>query len=160
MKSSSERIWTKRESTTMTLPRGRQSASSSPGAPGMFSVMRNRLRTPSKKMAAFPGSRLYSWPSPGIADSQVASRTLARRARDFSFPFEGTLGGGGVRMGVGCSSTTAGWGLPLEHPVAVVGHQQQAADRPDQYEKEVTGAWVPAEIEQVDNQGMHQPPAL
>ena len=55
MNSSSERIWTKRESTTIALPRGRQSASNSPVAPGMFSVMTNRLTTPSKKTAAFPG---------------------------------------------------------------------------------------------------------
>ncbi len=60
MKTSSESISTSSESSTIALPRGFQNASSSAVAPGMFSVTRKRPTTPSRKISAFFGWRLYS----------------------------------------------------------------------------------------------------
>src|SRR5207253_8422442 len=50
--------------------------------------------------------------------------------------------------------------LPLEHPVAVEGHQQQGTHRPDENEEEIAGSRVTCEIDQLDEGGEHQPPAL
>jgi len=58
MKRSRESISTSNESTTMALPRGFQSASSSAVAPGMLRVRTKRAITPSRNAAARFGCRL------------------------------------------------------------------------------------------------------
>src|SRR5438132_12006468 len=50
--------------------------------------------------------------------------------------------------------------LPLEHPVAVEGHQTKRAHGPDQDEEEIAGSRVAREVEQMDERRDHQPPAL
>src|SRR5205085_5355210 len=66
----------------------------------------------------------------------------------------------GFRPGLNAARQQVLEPLPLEHPVAVEGHLQQGAHRPDENEEEIAGSRVTSEIDQLDEGGDHQPPAL
>src|SRR5207237_6292900 len=98
-----------------------------------------------------------------LPTSTVAGRTVGRGGAPASARSPAGYARGveaGCRPGLDAARPQVLEPLPLEHPVAVEGHQQQGAHRPDENEEEIAGSRVTSEIDQLDEGGDHQPPAL